>query len=70
MYSSNAHDVDFGLTQEEASALQRIASDLGVTNLPDLVSILLRDVAAAELNPDGWENEAVADWLQFRLTAA
>lgn len=70
MYSAPSFDLDFGLTQEEASALQRIAGDLGVSNLDDLVSILLRDVAAAELNPEGWQNEAVADWLQFRLSAA
>ena len=70
MYSSPSFDLEFGLTQDEAAALQRIAADLGVSTLPDLVSILLRDVAAAELHPEGWQNEAVADWLQFRLAAA
>ncbi len=74
MYSSAAFDPSldsgFGLTRDETAALQRIAGDLGVPNLTDLVTILLRDVAAAELNPDGWEHEAVIEWLQFRIASA
>jgi hypothetical protein len=72
MHSSSTHDsgLVLGLTQDETAALQRIAGDLGVANLSEFVSLLLRDVAAAELDPDGWQNEAVAEWLQFRLDAA
>ena len=72
MYSFDPLDSnsDFGLTREETAALQRIAGDLGVPSLSELVSILLRDVAAAELNPEGWQTEAVADWLEFRLASA
>jgi hypothetical protein len=70
MYSSPSFDLEFGLSQDEAAALQRIAGDIGISSLPDLVSILLRDMAAAELNPEGWQNEVVAEWLQFRLAAA
>lgn len=63
-------DSAFGLTGDETAALQRIAGDLGVPNLTDLVTLLLRDIAAAELNPDGWENEAVTEWLQFRVSSS
>ena len=72
MYSPATLDspLDFGLSREETAALQRIAGDLGVPSLSDLVSILLRDVAAAELDPNGWQTEAVAEWLEFRLASA
>jgi hypothetical protein len=74
MFSSVVSDLPpdsaFGLTGDETAALQRIAGDLGVPNLTDLVTILLRDIAAAELNPDGWEHEAVTEWLQFRVSSS
>lgn len=73
MYSSEASDPcpdhGFGLSRDETAALQRIAGDLGVPSLTELVTLLLRDIAAAELNPDGWEHEAVTEWLQFRVTS-
>jgi hypothetical protein len=74
MYSSEAFvpspETGLGLTRDETAALQRIAGDLGISSLTDLVTLLLRDIAAAELNPEGWEHEAVTEWLQFRLTSS
>jgi hypothetical protein len=62
--------LDLGLSRDETAALQRVAGDLGVEQLADFVALLLRDVAQAELDPDGWQNEAVAEWLQHRLSNA
>ncbi len=59
--------LDLGLSPHETAALQRIAADLGLNDLTEFLTVLLRDVAAAELDPEGWQSEAIAEWLQFRI---